>query len=247
MRVVFWDFDGTLARRAGSWPEILREAVFTVDPRIDVDVDDLASGMPRGFPDWERGELRAYPSAAAWWAAASATLLRACACARIDPAVAERAIAEVPQLYYRPNAWSLLPGALDALALTSTAGCANAILSNHAPELPELVNALGLGTLIERTITSASLGAEKPDPAVFRTALALTRAAPDSWMIGDNPDTDVAGARAVGMRAVLVHRRQNDEAPLTLLDAAARVMHEDTDDPGPGFARRGRTSFRRPS
>ena len=116
--------------------------------------------------------------------------------------------------------------AVRSLKGTSRAGFTNVILSNHAPELPELVHALGFASLVERTITSASLGVEKPNPVIFQTALRLTRGTPDSWMIGDNPTTDIEGAQAIGMRAVLVHRSITDAPPLTLMDAAAQVISD---------------------
>ena len=225
-RVVFWDFDGTLAQRDGAWPEVLRDTILAVDPLNAVSVDSLAAGLRAGFPDWAPGEMRVYPDAAAWWAAASRPLITALLGAGIPSEIAGRAIAEVPRIYYQPAHWNTLPGAFRALTQTIDAGFTNVILSNHAPELPVLVDALGFGPLVERTITSASLGIEKPNPTVFRTALQLVDAAVDSWMIGDNPIADVAGARAAGMRALLVHRRETGLKSVTLMDAAAQVIQD---------------------
>ena len=45
----------------------------------------------------------------------------------------------------------------------------------------------------------------KPSPAFFSAALAALDADPErTWMVGDDLDADVAGAKGVGMRAVLV-------------------------------------------
>ena len=45
----------------------------------------------------------------------------------------------------------------------------------------------------------------KPEPRLFKAALAAARAAPhNAVMVGDNPDTDGAGARRLGMGAILV-------------------------------------------
>jgi putative hydrolase of the HAD superfamily len=54
--------------------------------------------------------------------------------------------------------------------------------------------------------SSASIGYEKPHPAIFRRALAAIPAAGPVWMIGDNPVADVAGAEALGLPAILVRR-----------------------------------------
>lgn len=223
-QVVFWDFDGTLAVRDGTWSSILREAILATDSSTRVTIGDLAAGLLRGFPDWETGEPRVYSDAADWWVAASPVLIRACLGAGVDRRIAQSAADEVPHIYYRPADWRVRSGALRSLETTTRAGFVNIVLSNQAPELAQLVEALGFGPFVERTITSASLGVEKPNPVMFRSALRLTDAATDRWMIGDNPITDVAGAEAVGMRALLVHQPNGDGRGLTLEDAAAEVI-----------------------
>jgi FMN phosphatase YigB (HAD superfamily) len=225
--MVFWDFDGTLAEREGSWPTILREAVLAADPTQAVDVAKLAIELSGGFPQWGPKGLGMHPRASDWWAAASPILVDACLSAGVGPTLARRAMAALPSLYYRPTAWRMLPGARETLEAVWRARLPNVVRSNHAPELPGLVNALGSGPLVMRTITSASLGVEKPDPVMFETALRLVGAARDSWMVGDNPVADVAGARGVGMRAVLVHRPDGPLSALTLEEAAAHIVAEE--------------------
>ena len=56
-------------------------------------------------------------------------------------------------------------------------------------------------------MSSAEAGAGKPHRALFDRGLALAGAAPgEALMVGDSPDTDVAGALALGIAAVLVDR-----------------------------------------
>ena len=92
------------------------------------------------------------------------------------------------------------------------------ILSNHAPELPQLVADLGLAPLIDRTITSAMVGAEKPNRRIFEYAMDVADAGDDVWMVGDNPVADIGGAEAVGIRAI--HITPN----CTLTDAANQIV-----------------------
>jgi len=112
--VVFWDFDGTLAERDGMWPAILHDAMLAVDPGNAISVEDIAPWMEQGFLNWKPGQLRIYPNAAAWWASASATLVDACCAAGIESAIAERAAAEVPRIYYRTRNWRIMPGAFES-------------------------------------------------------------------------------------------------------------------------------------
>lgn len=221
---VFWDFDGTLATRQGTWASILFDAVQRIDPASVTSVDMLAAGLDQGFPASGQSGLRWYASASAWWTANSTALREACRRTGIDSTTADRAAAAVPDLYYDPARWNLMPGAVTALQLTVEAGLRNVVLSNHAPELPQLIADLRLEPYVDRTLTSAALGVEKPDPEIFRLAQRICAAPPDSWMVGDNLGVDVAGARAVGMRAVLVHQVVGDSPAWSLISAAELVV-----------------------
>lgn len=203
-RVVFWDFDGTLATRVGAWSSVLTKALQVVAPEFDVTEGAFRSEPQVGFP-WHAPNVDAVTrSAGAWWAAQDDLFRLAYSDAGVDPVSAELAIAEIPTEYYRPTAWLLAPDAVLALKRSAATGYRNAILSNHAPELPTLVDQLGLGPWVDVTITSATVGAEKPSPAIFAFAINATNAGSDTWMIGDNPVADIAGAEAVGIRAIRV-------------------------------------------
>jgi putative hydrolase of the HAD superfamily len=73
---------------------------------------------------------------------------------------------------------------------------------------------------------SARIGYDKPHPGIFEWALEQAGVAPSSALhVGDHLDADVAGARGVGIDAVLVDRRgryqppPNDVPVVTSLDA----------------------------
>ena len=58
-------------------------------------------------------------------------------------------------------------------------------------------------------VISGKEGIEKPDPAIFRLALERSGIDPgEAVYVGDHPRIDVEGARAVGMDAVLIDRRE---------------------------------------
>jgi putative hydrolase of the HAD superfamily len=85
------------------------------------------------------------------------------------------------------------------------------IVSNHVPELASLVDGLGLARWFDAVVTSAEVGYEKPHPRLFEAARAVTPRG-SIWMIGDNPIADFAGARSVGINAVLV-RTDHEVSP----------------------------------
>jgi FMN phosphatase YigB (HAD superfamily) len=50
-------------------------------------------------------------------------------------------------------------------------------------------------------------GKTKPDPSIFAAALDALAVEPEhAAMVGDSPEDDIAGARALGLRAYLLDR-----------------------------------------
>ena len=78
------------------------------------------------------------------------------------------------------------------------------LVSNHTT-LPQLgkISALGFDGLFDAVVTSEEAGAEKPAARIFEIALEQAGArAEETVMIGDDPETDIAGAAAFGMRTI---------------------------------------------
>jgi putative hydrolase of the HAD superfamily len=80
-----------------------------------------------------------------------------------------------------------------------------ALLSNTGRDLDVFVAHHGID--VDAILTSRVHGKTKPHEAIFRALLARLHVEPGaSAMVGDDPRDDIAGARAVGMRAWLVDR-----------------------------------------
>lgn len=104
----------------------------------------------------------------------------------------------------RPRLFPNVEGTLAALAAR---GLAIGLISNTGRSwgryLNELQEGLGIGRYFRFRGYSDELRLRKPDPRIFRTALgALGLAAEEAVHVGDDVTADVAGATAVGMRAV---------------------------------------------
>ena len=68
------------------------------------------------------------------------------------------------------------------------------------------IDLLELWGHVDFAVISGELGAEKPDPAIFREALRLGGApAEETVYVGDSPHLDVVGARSIGIRTVWVN------------------------------------------
>jgi len=99
------------------------------------------------------------------------------------------------------------PDAAPVLGRLRLLGIRSAVVSNWDVSLRGVLGELGLGGLVDAIVVSAEVASRKPDPGIVRAALRRLRCpAGKALMVGDSPETDVAGARAAGVRAVLVDR-----------------------------------------
>jgi len=79
-------------------------------------------------------------------------------------------------------------------------------------------------------VDSQCVGAEKPDPAIFRAALDGLRATPEETIfIGDSLHRDREGARRIGMRFIRiapqsVHAAQTGEHEVADLRTLVKVL-----------------------
>ncbi len=107
----------------------------------------------------------------------------------------------------RFRAYAEVPGALRALRRLGPPAPRLVVLSNWDVSLQEQLAATGIAALVDGAVSSAELGVGKPNPAIFARALEVAGVpAADALMVGDSLDTDVEGARAAGIAAVLVDR-----------------------------------------
>ena len=94
------------------------------------------------------------------------------------------------------------PGALDALR---SLGLRLAVVSNSNGTVARILEALDLARRVDAVVDSAVVGFEKPDPRIFRHAADLLGVEPDEAVhVGDLYSVDVLGARAAGVRAILL-------------------------------------------
>ncbi|MFT3855682.1 MAG: HAD-IA family hydrolase [Ilumatobacteraceae bacterium] len=202
---IFWDFDGTLAHRKTGWSECMATVIAKHYPQMQVTVDSIRPHFSSGFP-WHRPEVAHLDlvDPEAWWAALRAhvaTMLEQIGCHDHEE---HGLFADFRTSYIDSDAFELLPGTAQVLDALARRGWRQLILSNHVPELPNIVHALGLDEHIERVVTSANIGYEKPHPQAYQIALQVAGSPRQVWMIGDNLIADVQGANAAGLASILV-------------------------------------------
>lgn len=144
----------------------------------------------------------------AWWEHMTGQVAAALTRAGLATDHALRAAGRVRERFTdHSRAWRLFDDTLPALERARAAGWSSAILSNHVPELADMVHGLGLDPHLSAIFTSATSGYEKPHAEAFRLALSACGQPQEVWMVGDNPIADVQGAEALGLPAVLVRTR----------------------------------------
>jgi putative hydrolase of the HAD superfamily len=138
-----------------------------------------------------------------WWARFLGRV-----CERLEaPAPSRFAAAELYQRFAHGEAWEVYPEVPEVLSALRGLGLRLAVAANWDPRLPYLLGELALAPHFDAVVTSAEVGAEKPDRRVFSAALERLGVEPAAALhVGDRRLEDLEGAMAAGMRALLVDR-----------------------------------------
>jgi HAD superfamily hydrolase (TIGR01509 family) len=103
-----------------------------------------------------------------------------------------------------PLSWTPYPDTADVLNSLHQRGIKTAVVSNIAFDVRPAFHAIGTGYHVDEFVLSFEVGAIKPDPAIFETALSrLGVEAEHAVMVGDSDEAD-GGARAIGCGFILV-------------------------------------------
>lgn len=226
-KYILWDFDGTLGGRydglhGRAWSMSMLEAVQQLAPTRHMTLDMIAPHLREGFP-WhepDKPHLHLHTSEL-WWAhirGVFASIFR-----KLQfPDDEAHALAELSQLrFVDMDRWVLYDDSIPVLDQLMQQGWQHVIVSNHVPELPEIVEHLGLMPYVKDIVNSAEIGYEKPNPKIYEAALTKTKNASEIWMVGDNPVADVWGAEQAGIQAILVRNSDADttrEAKVSFAD-----------------------------
>lgn len=124
-------------------------------------------------------------------------------------AATDDALAELHAYHQQSNLWELVPDEVrPALAALRARGLQLTVVSNANGRLGALLERLDLVSSFDCVLDSHDEGVEKPDPRIFEIALARSNAVADSTIhVGDLYQVDVVGARAAGLRGVLLDQQ----------------------------------------
>jgi putative hydrolase of the HAD superfamily len=105
--------------------------------------------------------------------------------------------------------WFVYPDVLPALVNWRRMGIELGVLSNFDSRIYSVLQSLGLRDFFTSITISTQARAAKPDPQIFAIALEKHNCSPEAaWHIGDSVDEDYNGAKAAGLRGILINREQ---------------------------------------
>lgn len=131
--------------------------------------------------------------------------------------------------FQRLENWRLYPDAIPVLQELRARGYQLGVVSNWEEWLEDLLLALDVHALFDFIVASGPFGRAKPHASIFRRALELAGVEPSEAVhVGDAPREDIEGARAVGIRPILIDRRGRypnlDVERITSLSELLRVL-----------------------
>jgi putative hydrolase of the HAD superfamily len=101
--------------------------------------------------------------------------------------------------------FALRDDALASIRWLRARGLKIGVLSDCTVELPEIWPELPLAAAVDAAVFSCTAGIRKPDPRLFNLVCRELGACPSACLyIGDGGGRELSGARAAGMRAVLL-------------------------------------------
>ena len=103
--------------------------------------------------------------------------------------------------------YTLFDDVLPTLDVLKKRGLTLALLSNNDGDINKLCDDLGLSAHLDFAVNAEEIGSGKPHPPIFLEALKRAEVEPqEALYVGDQYDTDVQGARGVGIHPVLLDR-----------------------------------------
>jgi len=209
IKAIFFDAAGTLIHL----PQSVGFHYAYVGERIGLRLD--ASALDRAFSDcWKQAPARPAIDGPredddkGWWRDLVNRVLE-----RVSPGLDELdrdAFFEGAYSHFaEPGVWDIYPEVSEVLAALRTQFDL-AVLSNFDGRLRMILEHLGVSKFFSHVFLSSELGADKPDPEIFRRALRLSGTQPNETLhVGDDPERDWQGATEAGLPIFQLERPHN--------------------------------------
>lgn len=206
-RGILFDAGDTLVKLSRPFPVLMKEVL--AEHGLTADEDDLAAATWEVFGEAEAAranvpEADTHSSDEAsrrYWTGIYLEVGRR---ARV-PGMGEAQARVVYDVILNQQPFDLVPGARELLEWARGRGYRLGLVSNWGTDLRQLLDRLELTPFFQVMIVSAEVGLEKPNPRIFRKAVADLGLTPAEVLyVGDDYYNDGVGAWAAGLSPLLV-------------------------------------------
>ena len=128
--------------------------------------------------------------------------------------------------------WELFPESRDVLTRLAPR-FKLAVVSSFDGRLRLILEQLGISKYFSAVYISSEIGADKPDPEIFRRSLKHIQLNPSEVLhVGDDPIRDWQAASAAGLQIFKLNRRENSLQDLVRAVSVRPVILSEAEDPG---------------
>jgi len=203
-RALFLDVGGTLVRERRSRFEVYAATARAAG--VDVTATEMGVLMRRAHAELPRVFDGHFRYSDPWFEAFIRRVFGAWP--ELPVTTVDGLVTELFSRFESPGTFELDPGARGLLAAARERGLVVGVVSNWSARLERVLAAVGLEGAFDFVLCSALEGTEKPEPEIFRRALARAAVEPgEALHAGDDLRNDVEGPAALGIPAVLVDPR----------------------------------------
>ncbi len=211
-KVIFLDAVGTLFGVRESvghmYAEVAKQFHVVLEPRVinQAFYQVFEAAVPIAFPGAEPAEIPKLEFE--WWRGLAVETFQsagAIALFRDFDAYFDK----LYDFFATADPWQVYPDVIEFLSYWRKRNSKLAIISNFDSRIYRVLAALGLDQYFSSVTISTEIGVAKPDPAIFHAALQKYNCQPaQAWHIGDSYSQDYRGAKAAGLRAILLERER---------------------------------------
>lgn len=225
-QAIFFDAAGTLFEVRGSVGEIYSRIASQYG--CEADAEHLQQNFARWFrlqppmafpPGTDETRLREMEKS--WWR----NLVRAVFADCGPFPHFEQFFDDVFEQFRNAELWRVFDDVIPALTELRNSGILLGVISNFDSRFYDVLEAVGLAPFFDSVHISTRVGAAKPDPAIFQAALAAHRIEPhEAWHVGDSLREDIEGAKAAGLKAILIDRKSLETNSLIHISSLTELL-----------------------
>jgi len=213
MYYILWDFDGTLGYREGNGPWadtlysiLLQNNITNISREIINPYLSSQSGKEIFFtwhiPEKSHNELFKNRT---WWEYYEFHFSRIFQELGLTKNISKKMAKDIRLEYINKTRWHLYEDTILTLEMFNKNQFKSIILSNHVPEIENIIQNLNIRKYFIKIYSSANIGYEKPNLKIYEHVLDSNKINKnDCIIIGDSYKADIIGGLNMGIQSILV-------------------------------------------